>query len=165
MGVVRSIFSALFGPLAIYLLMLGHVVYQVGFKEPEPLKVPQWPASTKPEDKQAIIAARKPILREFMDFLGGKNAEFFKQHATEDIDWEDPIERIKGFDEMDGFAKLATRWIKESEIDVISENHSPHEIIMDWNIKVSNVSINKNNLQFIFYHNCAAIVRFLKFNS
>ena len=72
-----------------------------------------------------------------MDFLGGKNAEFFKHHGTEDIDWEDPIERIKGFNEMDGFAKLATRWIKETEIDVISENHSPHEIIMEWKLKVS----------------------------
>jgi len=144
MGVLRSIFTAFLGPLVIYFLILGHVVYHVGFKEPEPLKVPQWPSSTKVEDKQAIIAARKPILREFMDFLGGKNAEFFKKHATEDIDWEDPIERIKGFDEMDGFAKLATRWIKESEIDVISENHSPHEIIMDWKIKTT-VSFLPNN--------------------
>ena len=137
MGVLRNIFRAFLGPLLIYFIILAHVVYQVGFKEPEPLKVPQWPSTTKSEDKLAIIAARKPILREFMDFLGGKNAEFFKKHATEDIDWEDPIERITGFKEVDGFARLATRWVKDTEIEVFSENHAPHEIIMDWKLKVS----------------------------
>merc|ERR1712020_818589 len=87
--------------------------------------------------KQAIIAGRKPILKEFMDFLGGKHADFFKHHATEDIDWEDPIERITGFSEVDGFARLATRWIKNAEIEIFSENHAPHEIIMDWKLKTT----------------------------
>jgi len=137
MGVLRSIFRAFLGPLFIYLIILAHTVYQVGFREPEPLNVPQWPSGTKAEDKQAIIEGRKPILREFMDFLGGKNAEFFKQHATEDIDWEDPIERITGFSEVDGFARLATRWIKNTEIEIFSENHAPHEIIMDWKLKTT----------------------------
>ena len=121
MGVVRSIFRAFLGPVFIYMMILMHGVYHVGFKDPGPLNVPQWPSTTKAEDKQAIITARKPILSGFMDFLGGKNAEFFKQHATEDIDWEDPIERITGFSEVDGFARLATRWIKNTEIEILSE--------------------------------------------
>lgn len=137
MGVLRSIFRAFLGPILIYFVLLAHVVYQVGLKEAEPLDVHKWPANTKAEDKAAIIAARKPILREFMDFLGGKNAEFFKQHGTEDVDWEDAIERISGFNEVDGFARLATRWIKDTEIEVFSENHAPHEIIMDWKLKTT----------------------------
>lgn len=137
MGVLRSVFRALLGPLCIYFIILGHGVYMVGFKEADPLTVPQWPSTTKAEDKKAIIAARKPILREFMDFLGGKNAEFFVQHGAEDIDWEDPIERITGFTEVDGFARLATRWIKNTEIEIFSENHAPHEIIMDWKLKTT----------------------------
>jgi len=137
MGVVRSIFRAFLGPVFLYLIVLGHIVYQVGFREPEPLNVPQWPSATKAEDKKAIIDARKVIIREFMDFMGGKNAEFFKKHGTEDIDWEDPIERITGASEVDGFAKLATRWIKNTDIEIFSENHAPHEIIMDWKVKTT----------------------------
>ena len=136
LGLLRNIFRALLGPLLIYFIIASHVAYQIGFKEPEPLSITQWPATTKAEDKQAIIDARKPIIREFMDFLGGKNAEFFKQHATEDIDWEDPIERITGLNEVDGFARLATRLCKNAEIEIFSENHAPHEIIMDWKLTV-----------------------------
>ena len=138
MGVLRTIFRAFLGPALVYFILMAHVVYQVAFKEAEPLEVPQWPANTKPEDREAIISARKPILREYMDFLAGKNAEFFKQHGTKDVDWEDSIQRITGFNEVDGFARLATRWIKDTEVEIFSEHHAPHEIVMDWNLKVSN---------------------------
>ena len=138
MGVLRTIFRACLGPVLVYFILMAHVVYQVAFKEAEPLEVPQWPANTKPEDREAIISARKPILREYMDFLAGKNAEFFKQHGTEDVDWEDAIQKITGFNEVDGFARLATRWIKDTEVEIFSEHHAPHEIVMDWNLKVSN---------------------------
>merc|ERR1711992_251740 len=114
-----------------------HVVYQVGLREPDPLKVQQWPSSINLKDKEAIIAARKQILRDFMDFIRGKNGDFMNQYGTDDVEWEDPIERIKGFNEVEAFAKLTFRWINVTEIDVISENHSPHEIIMDWKFKTT----------------------------
>ena len=150
LGLLRNIFRALLGPLLIYFIIASHVAYQIGFKEPEPLSITQWPATTKAEDKQAIIDARKPIIREFMDFLGGKNAEFFKQHATEDIDWEDPIERITGLNEVDGFARLATRLCKNAEIEIFSENHAPHEIIMDWKLTVRSLISITQLLKFFF---------------
>lgn len=135
MGVAGFICRAILGPILVYLILWIHMVYHIGFKEPNPLSVPSWPAAANAKDKEAIIAARKPVIREFMDFVGGKNPEFFKQRATDDIDWEDPFERLTGIVEVDGLARLWTRWVKSADITVHKEHHAPHEIIMDWTIK------------------------------
>ena len=124
MGVAKFICQALLGPILIYMILMSHVVYQVGFKEPNHISVPSWPAGTDAKDKEAIIAARKPIIREFMDFAGGKNAEFFKKRATEDIDLEDPLERATGMEEVDGVARLWTRWVKSLDVIALKEHHA-----------------------------------------
>lgn len=134
MGVLGSIFKAILGPVLIYFILIAHVVFQVGFKENEPLQAPEWPAGTNKADKDAVIAARKPILHDFMDFVGGKNGDFFKKHATEDIVWEDPVERFTGIEEVDGFARVATRWIKSTEFQIHAANHAPHEVVFDWTL-------------------------------
>lgn len=137
MGIGRIICQACIGPILIYFILVAHVAFQVGFKEPEALAVPTWPTGTNPQDKEAIILARKPTIGKFMDFLDGHNADFFKERCTEDIDWEDPFERFTAIEEVDAFARLATRWVKNTDIQVHGEHHAPHEVIMEWTLKTT----------------------------
>ena len=136
MGVTMLICQALAGPVLLYLILLAHVVYQIFLKQPKTVNVPSWPVAVKTKEKDAIIAARKPILREFMEFLDGKNVGFFKKHTTENVSWISPIESFTGFDEVSGFGRLLTGWVKSANIIVNKEHHAPNKIVMDWNVKV-----------------------------
>jgi hypothetical protein len=55
--------------------------------------------------------------------------------ATEDITWEDPLQRFDGADDVGlflGMLKHFTGW----KFNIRSEVHSAHEILVDWDITV-----------------------------
>ena len=135
MGVCGAICNFILGPLLIYFILMGHVAYQT-FKSPSELDVPAWPSQATAQEKNAIIASRKPIIKDLMDVCAGKNGKFAQQYATEDVEFEDPMQRFIGFKEVSQFLSVPVRHIKNAEFEIHGEHHAPHEIIMDWTIKV-----------------------------
>ena len=70
MGLLKN---AILGPLIIYWALMGHVMYNTFMRTPtEGVKVQEWPKDTKAEAKDAIIASRKPLIKDMFDILSGK---------------------------------------------------------------------------------------------
>jgi len=135
MGACNIFVQFVLGPFLVYGLFLGHVTYQMS-KTPEDLQMPAWPAQTSKAEKEAIIQSRKPIIDGMMDLAAAKNPDFASKFCTEDIEYEDPIQKIAGFKDFDGMIKFLHRFIKHSEFDIHGEHHSTHEIVLDWTITV-----------------------------
>ena len=77
-------------------IFISHLfIFQHGFKVPNPLPKPQWPNHVKEDLKQAIIANRKYIIQDLKDVFSSKldHNKFLKNRATDDISFEDPLER------------------------------------------------------------------------
>jgi len=136
MGLKTVIVWSLSGPLIIYGLLMIHVIYQHGFKVPNPLPKPQWPNHVKEDLKQAIIANRKYIIQDLKDVFSSKldYNKFLKNRATDDISFEDPLERIDGAVEFGHFLSMC-KYLDNFEFKVHHEIHSAHEILLDWDIK------------------------------
>ena len=94
MGVCRAVFNAIFWPLVIYFALMGHVLYSIVLQEPEALKVQDFPQGAQ---KDAVINARKPIIKALKDAMAGTyKGDFAKDFGTEDIEIEDPLQRYSG---------------------------------------------------------------------
>jgi len=92
-------------------------------------------STTLPAEKEAIIKGRKAIINDFLDMVAGKNMDFSKTHCTEDVEFEDPIEKFVGMKEFNQFVEAYSRYTKDAEIEIYQELHSPHEIVLDIQIK------------------------------
>ena len=68
MGLLKN---AILGPIIIYWLLMGHVIYNTFLRTPGAVSVQEWPKDTKPEARDAIIASRKPIIKEIFGLLEG----------------------------------------------------------------------------------------------
>jgi len=123
------------GPSLIYFFLLGHVAYQI-YKDPDELKTQAWPAHTTKAEKEAIIKGRKPLINGILDLAAAKNPDFAKKFCTDDIDFEDPIQRVKGLAEVDSMVKFLHRVIKHGEVEVHEEHHSAHEIVLVWTVTI-----------------------------
>jgi len=135
MGVRSLIWNLIVGPSLIYGLLMAHVAYQT-MKTPDELVAPTWPSTILKEEKEALIKGRKAIINDFLDLVAGKNAEFSQRHCTDDVEFEDPIEKFLGKKEFDQFVEAYSRYCKDGDIEVIEEHHGPHEIILDINLKI-----------------------------
>lgn len=130
------VWNFVFGPLLIYGLLIAHVTYQV-LKAPEDeVKVDSWPSTILPEEKAAIIKGRKAIINDFLDLVAGKNKDFSSKHCTDDVEFEDPMQKFMGMKEFDQFIQAYSGYCKDGEIQVFEELHSPHEIVLDIEIKI-----------------------------
>ena len=69
MGLVKN---AILGPLIIYALLNGYVVYNTLKKPKEGVQVQDFPKETTAEARDAIIAARKPLIDDLLLALQGK---------------------------------------------------------------------------------------------
>ena len=54
---------------------------------------------------------------------------------TEDFEWEDPMEKFVGKSEFGDLLYLC-KFVKDVEFKNFGENHSTHEMILDWSLKV-----------------------------
>jgi len=124
------------GPLILYGLLLGHVAYQVS-KTPKEIIMPTWPVAVSRSDREALIKARKPLVEGLMDMAAAKNVEFAKKFCTEDIQYEDPLQKISGVKEFDLMTKSMHKFIKHAEFEFYGEHHSLHEIVLDWKVTVT----------------------------
>jgi len=136
MGLKKLILLAVVGPMIAYSLLMVHVIYQHGYKTPAPLSKPQWPPGTKEETKTSIITNRNFIIDDFKNVLANKldYKKFLKTRCTNDVVWEDPLERIEGSDNVASFFKMV-KYLDFIEYKVHNVVHSAHEILMDWDIK------------------------------
>lgn len=66
MGVCGIICKAIMGPILIYCLIMSHVVYQVVLEKPEALEVEDFGKQVTAQQRDAIIAARKPLIKAMM---------------------------------------------------------------------------------------------------
>ena len=61
--------------------------------------------------------------------------KFLKIRATDDITFEDPLERIDGIDNVGHFFSMC-KYLELFEFKVHKEIHSAHEILLDWELSV-----------------------------
>ena len=83
--------------------------FQHAFKTPN--KMPGmggWPHHVEPDMKKAIIANRKYIIQDLKNVFSSKmdHQKFLKIRATDDITFEDPLERIDGIDNVGHFFSM-----------------------------------------------------------
>ena len=160
MGLKSVIFLAVAGPLLMYGLLMSHVVYQVltplfqnmkllkkitfvdhfqhAFKTPNPMpSVGGWPHHVQPDMKKAIIGNRKYIIQDLKNVFSSKmdHQKFLKIRATDDITFEDPLERIDGIDNVGHFFSMC-KYLELFEFKVHKEIHSAHEILLDLELSV-----------------------------
>jgi len=138
MGLKSVIFLAVAGPLLMYGLLMSHVVYQHAFKTPNPMpSIGGWPHHVQPDMKKAIIGNRKYIIQDLKNVFSSKmdHQKFLKIRATDDITFEDPLERIDGIDNVGHFFSMC-KYLELFEFKVHKEIHSAHEILLDWELSV-----------------------------
>lgn len=137
MSVIKIIWNIILGPLLLWLLLIGHVVYQTGFRDADEITINEWSKETKENEREAIIKVRQILIKELKDALNGKASQkFLNELVTDDIEWEDPLEKIKGHEEFVLlFKRLVPATFKEIDFTIYGEYHSNHEIIMDWSLK------------------------------
>ena len=87
--------------------------------------------------KKSIVTNRNFIIDDFKNVLANKldYKKFLKTRCTNDVVWEDPLERIEGSDNLALFFKMV-KYLDFIEYKVHNVVHSAHEILMDWDIKV-----------------------------
>ncbi len=96
MGLLRTVLSALLGPVLIYFLLMGHTFHRMLLQEPEPLTVQDFPKGTTQAARDAVVAGRKELLADAMDAFAGKaRKDFVEKWCTEDIEFEDYLTRWK----------------------------------------------------------------------
>ena len=77
--------------------------------------------------------------------------KFLKTRTTEDISFEDPLERVNGAEDF-GHLLAMCKYFDKLEFKVHHEIHSAHEIIMDWELQVIKISVfSRKNLRFFHY--------------
>ncbi len=87
-------------------------------------------------NKDAIIASRKPMIKDLMDALSGlAKKDFADKWLTDDMVWEDPLQRYEGREEVRKFVYLGAQTVTGAEIETRSEHHGVHEVLMDWTVK------------------------------
>jgi len=123
------------GPLLIYLVLMGHVLYQVAVKTPDDLTVPAWPSHATKQEKEAIIRGRKVILNDLLTSGHG----WAEAHCTEDVELEDPFQKSVGMEEVSAISEIYHTLLIPTQGDdkpkVLGEHHAPHETILELEVK------------------------------
>jgi len=133
MGLGRTILLAVVGPFLVYYAFLGHVVYRHWGETAGPIEVQDFPKDTPKELKDAMIAQRKPLVKDFFDAFKGKLPikDFSSKWLTDDAEYEDPFCRFSGRSEFEALLKIGTSAWKIIGDKTISEHHGTHEILLD----------------------------------
>lgn len=87
--------------------------------------------------KSAIIANRKFIIDDLKNMFNSKldYKKFLKNRATEDVVFEDPLERFEGAENVGHFFSMV-KYFDNFEFKIHNEVHSAHEALLDWDIMV-----------------------------
>jgi len=137
MGVGRTILLAVVGPFLVYYAFLGHVAYRHFVETPGPIEVQDFPKDTPKDLKDAMIAQRKPLVKDFFDSLKGKLAvkDFSAKWLTDDAEYEDPFVRFSGRTEFEAMMRICNSyWQIVGDPKTIGEYHGMHEILLDQEI-------------------------------
>ena len=138
MGLVRSfVLNFIVGPMLVYFLLLGHVAYQIFKTSSKSEPAPAWPLTVDAKEKEAIIASRKAIIEDLNGFLAGRNVKFFQTHAIEDVQLEDPIQKLVGMEECNNLSLMWSLSVESADVKTGKVVHAPHEIIVDQTLTVS----------------------------
>ena len=82
MGVCRTIWNAVFGPLLIFTLFAAHAAYNTfGASPAGGVVIADFPRDTTAELRDAIVGSRKPLIKDVMGVLQGKldDKDFLKR--------------------------------------------------------------------------------------
>jgi len=136
MGVGRTILLAVVGPLLVYCALLGHVTFRHFVETPGPIEVQDFPKDTP---KDAMIAQRKPLVKDFLDSWKGKLAikDFSAKWLTDDAEYEDPFCRFSGRTEFEAVLHIGTSAWQVVDLKTLGEYHGTHEILMDQEITIA----------------------------
>jgi len=135
LSIKSLIWWSLTGPCLIWLLLLSHVMYHHLYTIPAPIPGPVWPKDTQSRVKAAMQSSRQFILEDFVKVFKAElpPEKFLALRATEDIVFEDPLERFEGREDVSQFLSMC-KYLSGFNFEIYQEVHSVHEVLLDWRL-------------------------------
>ena len=140
-------------------MSIGFYFFQHLYTKPQPIPSPVWPKDTQSRVKSAMQSSRQFILEDFVKVFKAElpPEKFLALRATEDIVFEDPLERyleslestfhnflashplserFEGKEDVSQFLSMC-RYLSGFKFEIYQEVHSVHEVLLDWRLTVS----------------------------
>jgi len=134
--ILAALYGIIFAPF-LWMVLLAQAVCQIR-RKPKDLEVSKlgnWPSSIAPPKKASIIKARKAATDSYLEMIQGKSF-YFPDRCANEVQWEDPLERLVGKRELVVFADLWSRMVKALEVEkeVHGEHHGSDATVLDLTI-------------------------------